>query len=93
MPNLNAQDASHDPYAVIRIRDYRLLAAGNFTSNLGTQMLTVALTCELYRRTNSATALGLAVCFKSFRCSCCLSLPDTLSTASAADTSFRFHRA
>jgi MFS family permease len=54
----------HDPYAALRLREYRLLAAGNFASNIGTQMLTIALSWELYRRTNSATALGLVGLFQ-----------------------------
>ncbi len=54
----------HDPYAALRLREYRLFAAGNFASNIGTQMLTLALSWELYRITNSATALGLVGLFQ-----------------------------
>jgi MFS family permease len=64
MPDLKSEDARHDPYAALRIREYRLLAFGNFASNIGTQMLTVALSWELYRRTNSPTALGLVGLFQ-----------------------------
>jgi len=64
MTDVSLEYQKHDPYAALRIRDYRLLAAGNFASNIGTQMLTVALSWELYRRTNSATALGLVGLFQ-----------------------------
>jgi MFS family permease len=49
----------HDPYAAFRSRSYRLFASGNFLSLLGRQMLAVAVEWEIYRRTHSATALGL----------------------------------
>jgi MFS family permease len=49
----------HDPYAALRIRDFRLLALGSFVSNLGWQMLTVAVGWEIYLRTHSAFALGI----------------------------------
>ena len=47
-----------DPYAVFRIRDFRLWLGGRLVAVLGQQMLTVAVFWELYERTNSALALG-----------------------------------
>lgn len=49
----------HDPYAALRGRDFRLLALGSFVSNLGWQMLTVAVGWEIYLRTHSPFALGI----------------------------------
>ena len=50
--------AKHDPYAALRVRDYRLYLIGSLVANLGSQMLTVAVGWELYERTGSAMALG-----------------------------------
>jgi MFS family permease len=47
-----------DPYASFRFRDFRLLLAGNFLSALGMQMLSVAVSWDLYLETRSAVALG-----------------------------------
>lgn len=49
----------HDPYAVLRNRDYLFYALGRFIASLGQQMLTVAVGWELYERTGSALGLGL----------------------------------
>jgi MFS family permease len=49
----------HDPYAAFRSRSYRFFTTGNILSLLGRQMLAVAVEWEIYRRTHSATALGL----------------------------------
>ena len=49
-----------DPYAALRFRDYRYFAVGFMLSILGEQMLDVAIGWEIYERTNSASALGLA---------------------------------
>jgi MFS family permease len=49
----------HDPYAAFRSRGFALFAGGNLLSILGRQMLAVAVEWEMYRRTHSATALGL----------------------------------
>src|SRR5437016_13671635 len=68
MTNLGAQPDSletsplapmHDPYAVLRNRDFLLYLTTRFLASLGQQMLTVAVGWELYERTNSALALGL----------------------------------
>src|SRR5467141_1464129 len=50
----------HDPYAAFRSRGFRFFTTGNLLSILGRQMLAVAVEWEIYRRTHSATALGLA---------------------------------
>jgi len=51
--------ASHDPYAALRYRDFRLLEAGRFITTFGSEMLTFAIGWELWIRTNSALALGI----------------------------------
>jgi MFS family permease len=47
-----------DAYAAFRARDFRLLLAGNFLSALGLQMLSVAVSWDLYLETRSAVVLG-----------------------------------
>src|SRR5437867_8466646 len=49
----------HDPYAAFRSRGFRFFTTGNLLSIGGRQMLAVAVEWEIYRRTHSATALGL----------------------------------
>src|SRR5437667_5300961 len=49
----------HDPYAVLRNRDFLLYLIGRFIASVGQQMLTVAVGWELYERTHSALNLGL----------------------------------
>src|SRR3974377_1551368 len=49
----------HDPYAVLRNRDFAFYLVGRFVASLGQQMLTVAVGWELYELTRSALALGL----------------------------------
>ncbi|MEA3212617.1 MAG: hypothetical protein QOE70_5674 [Chthoniobacter sp.] len=51
---------AHDPYAAFRVPAYRNYWIGGFVSVIGRQMLSLAVIYELYRRTNSKTALGLA---------------------------------
>src|SRR5438094_8233139 len=50
---------AHDPYAAFRFGGFSLFTAGNLLSITGRQMLAIAVECELYARTHSATALGL----------------------------------
>ena len=50
--------AHHDPYAALRVRDFRLFVVGNLIATLGVQMQTVAVGWELYERTSSPLALG-----------------------------------
>lgn len=49
----------HDPYAVLRARDFRLLITGRFITSFGGEMLTFAIAWELWLRTRSAFALGM----------------------------------
>ncbi len=49
----------HDPYAALRVTNYRDYLAGSFLSLLGRQAVGVAVTWEIYQWTHSATALGL----------------------------------
>ena len=49
----------HDPYAAFRSRGFGFFTIGNLLSIIGRQMLAVAVEWEIYRRTHSATALGL----------------------------------
>jgi MFS family permease len=51
--------AALDPYAVLRNRDFAFYLVGRFVAALGQQMLTLAVGWELYKRTNSALALGM----------------------------------
>ncbi len=47
-----------DAYAAFRSRDFRLLLASTAFSNLGLQMLFVAVSWDLYNQTHSARVLG-----------------------------------
>lgn len=51
--------APHDPYAALRFRDFRFLLTGSFISSFGGQMLSFAISWELWLRTHSTFALGL----------------------------------
>jgi len=47
-----------DAYASFRFRDYRFLLCGAFLSNFGLQMLSLAVSWDLYAQTHSALVLG-----------------------------------
>jgi MFS family permease len=47
-----------DAYSAFRHRDYRLLVAATFLSGFGLQMLSVAVSWDLYVQTHSALVLG-----------------------------------
>jgi MFS family permease len=47
-----------DAYRAFRYRDYRFLLAGMFLANIASQMLSVAVSWDLYSRTHSALVLG-----------------------------------
>lgn len=49
----------HDPYAALRIRNFRDYLAGSFVSMLGRQAVVAVATWQVYQWTHSATALGL----------------------------------
>src|ERR1051325_46014 len=53
-----AGKAAHDPYAVLRNRDFVFYLIGPLVASFGQQMLTVAVGWELYERTHSALNLG-----------------------------------
>ena len=48
----------HDPYAALRVRDFRLYIVGNFLSITGLYMQTTAVLWEIHRRTASDLSLG-----------------------------------
>ena len=52
--------SSHEPYAVLKLRDYRLYFAGNFIAYFGLNMQTTAIGWDIYVRTGSKLALGFA---------------------------------
>ena len=56
---MSSNTERHDPYAALRHRDYRLLLIGRFITGFGNEMLTFAISWELWLRTQSAFALGL----------------------------------
>ena len=56
---LEKEAGRHDPYAAFRFSAFSFYAIGNLISVIGRQMLVVAIEWEIYRRTHSATALGL----------------------------------
>lgn len=49
----------HDPYAALRVADFRFYLTGNLIAALGLQMQAVAIGWELYERTGKAIALGM----------------------------------
>jgi MFS family permease len=51
--------STHDPYAALRLRDFRWFLAGNMLALLGLQMQTVAVSWEVYARTGSNLALAM----------------------------------
>jgi MFS family permease len=48
----------HDPYAALRLRDYRLYSAGWFVSTIGHQIQSVAVGYEVYQLTGKVLSLG-----------------------------------
>src|SRR6266404_4292371 len=59
-PNVTlvGREKHHDPYAPLRLREYRLYLLGNLAVNVGANMQSVAVGWELYERTGSAMALA-----------------------------------
>jgi MFS family permease len=49
---------THDPYAALRQRDYRLLLSGGVLASVGAEMQAFAVGWELYQRTGLPAALG-----------------------------------
>jgi MFS family permease len=54
-----APPTTHDPYAALRYRDFRLILAGGMLDTIGAEMVAVAVGWELYERTRSELHLGL----------------------------------
>jgi MFS family permease len=52
-------EPKHDPYAVLRLPDFRLFLGGSMLGWLGLQMQTVAVGWYIYERTGSNLAVGL----------------------------------
>jgi MFS family permease len=50
---------AHDPYAALKIRNYRDYLAGSFFALLGRQAVTAVAIWQVYEWTHSSTALGL----------------------------------
>ena len=50
---------AHDPYAALRIRNFRLYLAGSVIANIGLQMQIAAVNWDIYQRTDSTRALAL----------------------------------
>jgi len=51
--------AVHDPYAALRVRDFRLFISGRLLAAMAVIMQDVAVGWQLYERTHSPLALGL----------------------------------
>ncbi|MBI5833539.1 MAG: MFS transporter [Armatimonadetes bacterium] len=49
----------HQPYAALSYPEFRRYALGALTSNIGMQMMAVAVSWQIYRLTQSSLALGL----------------------------------
>ena len=49
---------AHDPYAALRLRDFRLYVGASMIVVIGAQIQEVALGCELYERTRDPMALA-----------------------------------
>lgn len=52
-------ERAHDPYAVLRVRNFQFYLAGNALAIFGMQMQTVAVGWEIYERTRDPLDLGL----------------------------------
>lgn len=68
---VSARDEGHDPYAALRVRDYRMYCVGWVVSVLGRQIQEVAVGYEIYERTGSTLALawiGLAQALPLLAC-------------------------
>jgi MFS family permease len=59
MPEPTSAPPTHDPYAALRISNYRDYALGSFCAMIGRQAVVMAATWQVYNWTNSAAALGL----------------------------------
>jgi MFS family permease len=58
-PLPRGRTAAHDPYAALRLRDFRLFLIASVVASIGVEMQAVTVGWELYERTRSALVLGL----------------------------------
>ena len=56
---MSAEPNRHDPYAALRIANFRDYLGGSFFALMGRQAVVAAATWQVYQWTNSSTALGL----------------------------------
>jgi MFS family permease len=54
-----SESEKRDAYAALRFRDFRLFLSGHLLSTLCVQMQTLAVSYQLYEKTNSKLALGM----------------------------------
>ncbi len=59
MPEPSSVMQEHDPYAALRVKNYRGYLSGSFLSLLGRQAVTAVAIWQVYQWTHSSTALGL----------------------------------
>ncbi len=59
MSSSSAIAQPHDPYAALRVRNFRDYLAGSFCALVGRQAVTAAAIWQVYQWTHSSTALGL----------------------------------
>ncbi|MCE9590688.1 MAG: MFS transporter [Planctomycetes bacterium] len=59
MPPAPPQSEPHDPYAVLRLRDFRLFLIGSTTSWVALMMQSTTIGWDIYERTGEPLALGL----------------------------------
>jgi len=59
MNEASTPPTKHDPYAALRLHDFRFLLIGRFITSFGNEMLSFAIGWELWLRTHSAFALGM----------------------------------
>lgn len=76
--------ARHDPFAALRIPNYRFFLIGWFIALIGTRIQSVAIGWEMYERTGEALALGLVGLAQA--------LPTMLLALPAGYLADRFHR-
>lgn len=68
---VSAREGGHDPYAALRLRDYRMYCFGWVVSVVGRQIQEVAIGYEIYERTSSKLAIawiGLAQAIPLMAC-------------------------
>src|SRR6185436_17785149 len=59
MADLSNAIITHDPYAALRVRNFRDYLGGSFLALIGRQAVTAVALWQVYQWTHSSTALGL----------------------------------